>query len=310
MRPARRRSYALARELPPDHDWRESSLSEIGSRRAVNRGAREDGVRHGKVGWREGAQHRRGPLGVFAQREVFRGRTPSGKQPATDRLARPPAQRGPPTGRRGAYHRERADAASHPRCGQAQQRPERQRQSDRRGGIQSPPQDLPGHHQHAGAAALALEAPCPHRRHRRAALGRLGAPHLTLACPVAVNDQIPARRTARHPAAHAPRRPNRRYRRHLRLPRLDADRTPANPLAAPHLHARSSTRRGPPRSPFASPFCARRHDERSASGPPPTASFRRAVPTALPDPEPAPARSRPSRRLREHCPRSLNQGAR
>jgi hypothetical protein len=80
-----------------------------------------------------------------------------------------------------------------------------------------------------------LVAPGLHRRHPRGALGGVGAPQLSLASPVAVHDEIAARRTARGPAARAPRRTNRRHRRHRRLPRLDADRTSANPIAAPHL---------------------------------------------------------------------------
>jgi hypothetical protein len=148
---------------------------------------------------------------------------------------RPPAQGGPSAGRRGSDQREWADPGSHPSGRLTEQRPERQRQPDRRRAVQPSPQDLGGHDQHAGAATLALVAPGLHRRHSRGALGGVGAPQLTLAGPVAVHDQIPAGRTARGPAARAPCRPNRRYRRHCRLPRLDADRTSANPIAAPHL---------------------------------------------------------------------------
>ena len=201
----------------------------------MSRGAREDGLGHRQARRREGLQHGGSPLGVLAQREGLWRSPRHREEPMTAGIAGPPAQGDPPAGRCDADHRERADANAHERRRQVEQRPERERQPDRGGGVQPPPQDLAGHHQRAGAAALALVATRPDRRDRGGAVRRGRAPDLALACPVAVHHEISALGAARGAAPRAPPGTNGRHRGHLRQPGLDAERAPANSIAAPHL---------------------------------------------------------------------------
>jgi hypothetical protein len=71
-----------------------------------------------------------------------------------------------------------------------------------------------------------------------------------------MNDEVASSRLAGSPARVAMAWTNRRHRRHLRSPGLDAKRTPENALVAPHgTRSELDAKAGPPRSTFASPFC-------------------------------------------------------
>ena len=157
---------------------------------------------------------------------------------------RPPSQRHPASLGRRADDRERADPPARFRLGRAHQGPKRQGQSDRARGVQPPRQKLPGHHDHARAAVLALEAAYAHGAQLRRRRRTRGASHLALARPVAVNDEGGAMRSARGAAPQAARGPSLRRRRHLRSPRLDVERAPRNSLRLPFSNVLGARREG------------------------------------------------------------------
>lgn len=261
----------------------------------------------------QGHQGGGGPLGMLPAYEARRRSARGRKQPTGPCVARPSPQRHPACRGSRAHDRERTDSRACRRFGRAHQRPERQGQSHRRGGVQAPRQKLARYHDHACAASLALEATYPYAPQLRRSLGAGGTAHLALSRTVAVNDQVCAVRPARRATYATARRPRFRGRRHLRSPCLDVERASANPLWAPLLSqgCRSTTRRMVhSKIPFASPFLSGRH---LAITPPPGSSPTRSSPGGplrCGDPYRRCRRSRPSTSLRELGLGSINQCSR
>jgi hypothetical protein len=179
--------------------------------------AGKGGELHARSRRREGHERGGRALGLPPSRHAsgWRARCRGREQPPLGRCSGPAAQGDPRALRRGPHERQRAHACAHHRLCRAQQGPERERETDRRRGVQPPRQDLPRHHEHARAAGLALVPPRQHARQLRAPSRCRRAPHLTLARAVTVNRQLAAVRPTRRAATEAPRRPHLRRRRHL-----------------------------------------------------------------------------------------------
>jgi hypothetical protein len=217
--------------------------------------AGEGGVRAPEPRRRERHERRCRALGMLAQREVCRRGACRHEEASACGVGGPAAEGDPAAAGGGAHHRERADASTHGHLRRAEQRPHRERQADRAGGVQPPRQDLPRHHEHAGAATLALVPPAKHARHRRCAVRRGRTADLALPGAVPVNHEIAARRSGRSSTSKAPRWPGQRHRRHRGKPGLDAQRTSANLVMAPHLQCSELDAEGVRQDqPSASPF--------------------------------------------------------
>jgi hypothetical protein len=218
-------------------------IGRSGSRK-VPSGAGERRRVGGEPGGSEGHKRGSGALGMLAPHKACRRGARGAEQPSRSSVGGPPSQRYPASLGCRADDRERADPRARFRLGRAHQGPHRQGQSDRTRGVQPPRQKLPRHRDHARAAPLTLEAAYAHGAQLRRRRRTRGAAHLTLARAVAVNDEGCAVRSTRGAAPQAARGPSLRGRWHLRLPRLDVEQAPVNPLLAPLLQlCRSTTRR-------------------------------------------------------------------
>ena len=115
----------------------------------------------GKPGGSEGHERGGGTLGVLPPHKARRGRARGAQQPARSGVGRPTSQRHPASLGCRADDHERTDPRACCRFGRTHQSPNRQGQSDRARGVQPPRQELPRHHDHAGAAPLTLAAALP-----------------------------------------------------------------------------------------------------------------------------------------------------
>lgn len=170
-----------------------------------------------------GGQRRRRPSRHLAKAGPFRQRADVPEKPARPNCPRPPAERGPPRRRRGAHDGERAHLpANHPRRLPAAP-PQRQRERDGPGRVQSPRQDAPGPH-HDDRSAGPAEVPPDEDPDEPGGAPRFGwAPLVPFPQAVAVQPQEPARRPARNPAARAPPGPRLVHRRRPGKPALDGN---------------------------------------------------------------------------------------